>query len=154
MRRFDLLVQPNVQAIPSSVLRALAIVVLAGISVSSWAQSNNGIDIGQPKVYDNQSLMIMLDQLNDRLTKVQVIDQQSLAKALGLVQGSQQQDISRSFSASVSMTPAAVTDTGSAKSTATTVLLATAGGRTSEPAAVRGGAGPDRAGIATDGIAS
>lgn len=69
---------------------------------------NNGITVGQPKVYDNQTLTIMLDQLNARLQQLQVVDQQSLLKALGLFQGSQQQDISRSFDISVSLTPKAL----------------------------------------------
>ena len=90
-------------------LQILAIVFLLGVPASLLAQGN-GISVGQPKVYDNQSLMIMLEQLGARLNQVQVIDQQSLTKALGLVQGSQEQDVTRSFDASVSVTPKVMTD--------------------------------------------
>jgi hypothetical protein len=67
-----------------------------------------GITVGQPKLYDNQSLSIMLDQLNTQLSQVRAIDQSSLVKALGLVQGSAQQDVSSELSLSVA-TPAAST---------------------------------------------
>ena len=90
-------------------LQILAIVFLLGVPASLLAQGN-GISVGQAKVYDNQSLMILLDQLNARLSQVQVIDQQSLAKALGQLQGSQQQDVTSSLNASVSLTPKAATD--------------------------------------------
>jgi hypothetical protein len=88
----------------------LIVALLVGVSVHA---QGNGISVGQPKVYDNQSLMIMLDQLNERLSQVTVIDQQSLAKALGYTQGSQQQDVVTNFNASVSLTPKALTDTSS-----------------------------------------
>jgi len=97
-------------------LAILLLVALFAIPSSVLAQSN-GITVGQPKVYDNQSLMIMLDQLRARLDQVQAIDQQSLTKALGLFQGSQQQDVSRSFDVSVSLTPKALTDASSNNST-------------------------------------
>ena len=83
----------------------MAFVILVGPKIV--AAQDNGITVGQPKVYDNQSLSIMLDQLNARLQQISVVDQQSLQKAFGLIQGSQQQDISRSFSASVSPPAAA-----------------------------------------------
>ncbi|HYL62540.1 MAG TPA: hypothetical protein VE077_07955 [Candidatus Methylomirabilis sp.] len=72
--------------------------------------------MGQPKVYDNQSLTIMLDELTARLHQVQTIDPQALAKALGLIQGSQQQDVTREFNASLSLTPKAATDTSKTSS--------------------------------------
>ncbi len=93
----------------------VVLLLLLAIPRSVSAQ-NNGITVGQPKVYDNQSLAIMLDQLNARLSQVQAIDQPSLAKALGLTQGSQQTDIARDFNVAVSLTPKAVTDSSSAAS--------------------------------------
>ncbi len=65
----------------------------------------NGITVGQPKIYDNQSLTIMLDELKQRLLQANAVDPQALAKALGLIQGSQQQDVTRSFNITVSPTP-------------------------------------------------
>jgi hypothetical protein len=91
---------------------AVVVLLLCAIPRPVFAQ-NNGITVGQPKVYDNQSLAIMLDQLNARLSQVQAIDQPSLAKALGLTQGSQQTDIARNFNVAVSITPKAVTDSSS-----------------------------------------
>jgi hypothetical protein len=92
-------------------LSLLAFIVLLSLPAQTHAQSN-GISVGQPKVYDNQSLTIMLDQLSTRLDQVQAIDQQSLVKALGQTQGSEQQDVSRGFTASVS--PPAAGGTASA----------------------------------------
>ncbi len=89
----------------------LSFFLLLSLPAQTHAQSN-GISVGQPKVYDNQSLTIMLDQLNARLGQVQAIDQPSLAKALGQTQGSEQQDVSRGFTASVS--PPAAGGTASA----------------------------------------
>jgi hypothetical protein len=91
---------------------AVVVLLVSAIPRPVFAQ-NNGITVGQPKVYDNQSLAIMLDQLNARLSQVQAIDQPSLAKALGLTQGSQQTDIARNFNVAVSITPKAVTDSSS-----------------------------------------
>jgi hypothetical protein len=98
---------------PSRFLLLLAILVAVPLSLSA---QGNGISVGQPKLYDNQSLMIMLDQLNAQLSQVTVINQQSLANALGLIQGSQEQDFATSFNASVSLAPKAVTSTDSAPS--------------------------------------
>jgi hypothetical protein len=78
-------------------------------SPSLLLAQGNGITVGQPKVYDNQSLTIMLDELNARLNQVKAIDPQALAKALRLTQGSQQTDVSRSFDISLSLTPKAAT---------------------------------------------
>src|SRR5262249_43622186 len=97
------------------VFRLLAVAFVIALIPRADAQ-DNGITVGQPKVYDGQSLAIMLDQLNTRLQQIQVIDQQSLLKAFGLFQGSQQTDLSRSFDVSVSLTPKAAAATPSSKS--------------------------------------
>ena len=76
--------------------RTLIFVALAITPFPARAQTD-GITVGHAKVYDNQSLTIMLESLNSRLQQIQVIDQPSLMKALGMQQGSQQQDVSRSF---------------------------------------------------------
>jgi hypothetical protein len=108
----NLLLRLRIPDVKRSWLCTLAVALIIGVPVSVHAQGN-GINVGQPKVYDNQSLMIMLDQLNTRLSQVTVIDQQSLTKALGYTQGSQERDFVSNFNASVSLTPKALTDTGS-----------------------------------------
>jgi hypothetical protein len=50
-------------------------------------QQPNGISAGRPKVFDNRTLTLMLEALNDQLRNVQVIDQKTLSAALGLQQG-------------------------------------------------------------------
>src|SRR6185437_11769487 len=71
--------------------------------------SENGITVGRTKVFDNRTLTLMLESLSDTLRGVQVIDQDPLKKALGLLQGSQTQDVSRSFSVLAGGTPKIVT---------------------------------------------
>lgn len=67
------------------------------VSPTSSVAQDNGITVGAPKVYDNRSLTIMLDQLTARLDQLNAVDQQPLAKALGTFQGSTERDITRSF---------------------------------------------------------
>lgn len=108
----------------------IATVLYLTTCTTVYAQTE-GITVGQPKVYDNQSLAIMLDELNARLRQIQVIDQASLVKALGLQQGSQQQDISREFDVSVSLTPAAaVSGASSQKSPDSGALSSSTAGET------------------------
>jgi|GEM_PF-1213988 len=77
----------------------LASILLSVLALSSNAQGD-GIAVGKPKVFDNRALTIMLEQLNQSLAQVQVVDQKSLAESLGLFQGSQTQEVSRSLSVS------------------------------------------------------
>ncbi len=53
----------------------------------STLPAQQGIYVGEPKIYDNRSLTIMLEELNAQLAKVAVIDQTKLAAALGMLQG-------------------------------------------------------------------
>lgn len=84
-----------------------AFVLMLFFLVPRALAQGNGITVGQPKIYDNQSLTIMLDELNQRLLQANAVDPQALAKALGLVQGSQEQDVTRSLNVTVSPTPSA-----------------------------------------------
>jgi hypothetical protein len=85
----------------SFTILALMFLVLAPRALAQ----GNGITVGQPKIYDNQSLTIMLDELNQRLVQANAVDPAALAKALGLVQGSQEQDVTRSLNVTASPTP-------------------------------------------------
>lgn len=46
-----------------------------------------GIDVGIPKAFDNRTLNLMLDDLNESLVRVNVIDQKTLSQAIGTTQG-------------------------------------------------------------------
>ena len=74
----------------------LVILALGQLAIPSAAQ-DNGIGVGPPKVFDNRTLSIMLDELNQRLRDIQFVDQKALAGALGTQQGFQSQDASRSL---------------------------------------------------------
>ena len=58
----------------------------------------NGISVGQPKIFDNRTLTLMLETMSETLRNLQVIDQDPLKKALGLLQGAQITDVARSLS--------------------------------------------------------
>ena len=59
--------------------------------------AQNGITVTEAKVYDDRTLMIMLDQLNDQLRNINFIDRAKLAAQLGMTQGMQSKDVSRSL---------------------------------------------------------
>lgn len=59
---------------------------------------DNGIGVGDPKVFDNRSLALMLDTLNESLRNLHVVDSKSLTTNLGVLQGYQQDSVARSFS--------------------------------------------------------
>jgi hypothetical protein len=87
--------------------------LMIGISVflnlSVFSQEYNGIGVSNPKIFDNRSLMIMLEELNRTLENVKVIDQASLNTNLGLSQGFQSQSVERSFEVGSSPLPGIVT---------------------------------------------
>ena len=65
----------------------------------------NGISVGRPKVFDNRTLTLMLENLSETLRTLQVIDQKTIAAALGMLQGSQSRDVSTSLTFSTTPTP-------------------------------------------------
>lgn len=73
--------------------------LLATLAAPNRGQGD-GIAVGKPKIFDNRALTLMLEQLNQQLAQVQVVDQKSLAASLGVFQGSQTQEVSRSLSVS------------------------------------------------------
>lgn len=78
-------------------LRSLAIMLLFYHLISFNVTAQNGINVTEAKVYDDRTLMIMLEQLNERLRNINFIDQSRLAAQLGMSQGFQSRDVSRSF---------------------------------------------------------
>lgn len=78
-------------------LRSLAIMALFYHLVSFNVTAQNGINVTEAKVYDDRTLMIMLEQLNERLRNINFIDQSRLAAQLGMSQGFQSRDVSRSL---------------------------------------------------------
>ncbi len=64
-----------------------------------WSQSDGarGITVGVPKAFDNRTLNLMLDNLNDSLAGLNVVDQKTLNQAIGSVQGSTLQETNTSL---------------------------------------------------------
>jgi hypothetical protein len=67
---------------------------------NSTNQQPNGISVGRPKVFDNRTLTLMLESLNDSLRTVQnsFINKETLAAAFSFLQGYQARETSRSLS--------------------------------------------------------
>jgi hypothetical protein len=70
------------------------------------SRPKNGIDVGCPQIFDNRTLTLMLESLNGSLKNVQVIDQKTLAAALGTLQGSHSHDVTSNLSVTTTPTPA------------------------------------------------
>ena len=62
--------------------------------------AGNGIAVDQPKVFDNRSLVLMVEQLDAALARVTAVDQAKLAQSIGLLQGIRESEVSRSLSVS------------------------------------------------------
>lgn len=85
----------------------------------------NGISVGRPKIFDNRSLTLMLESLSEALRTTQVLDQKTLATALGMQQGFQSQDFTSNLSVTTTPTPATsyknIVTTGNATTTGTSL---------------------------------
>lgn len=71
--------------------------VLVFVTCAPIASAQRSINVSEAKVYDDRTLMIMLDQLNEQLRNINFIDRAKLAAQLGLSQGFQSRDVSRSL---------------------------------------------------------
>ena len=77
-------------------LQLFAIMLVAICAAGAVAQ-NNGIHVSEAKVYDERTLAIMLEQLNEQLRTISFIDKTKLAAQLGLLQGFQSKEVSRAL---------------------------------------------------------
>jgi len=96
--------------------------------------SNRGIHVGQPKVFDDRSLQLMLAAAEQRLATLQTIDQARTMANIGTIQGGSQSETG--FAAQIASLPTAgvVSSTGANNSTtgglSQTVSNGTTGGTT------------------------
>lgn len=66
---------------------------------NAWTtQEDNGIAVGEPKVFDNRSLALMLDSLNENLRTARFIDANRIAASIGRFSGLSQSEVARSLS--------------------------------------------------------
>jgi hypothetical protein len=78
-------------------LRVTGLVTTAALPQSLCGdESQNGIAVGQPKVFDNRSLESMVEQFEQSLRATQFVSKKDLTGAIGTYQGSRISDISRS----------------------------------------------------------
>jgi hypothetical protein len=96
-----------------------AALLLLWLPVAAGAQdlgtdSTNGISVGNPKVFDNRSLSIMLDQLKAQLQSVQTIDASKINGAVSNQQGAESHTRSLSVSLAASAVPGAAAATDKA----------------------------------------
>jgi hypothetical protein len=73
-------------------------------AVNAWAPGTsrsqdgaNGIVVGRPKVFDNRSLVIMLDSLNERLRTIQTVESKPLLDSMTHLQGYQSREVARAL---------------------------------------------------------
>ncbi len=83
-----------------------ALLLFAAGAAAQTARSTDGIAVGEPKLFDNRALTLMLENLQQALAAVngQAVDQKSLKDSTGLLQGYQQNDVSRSLDISTTGT--------------------------------------------------
>jgi hypothetical protein len=93
----------------SHLLRLISslLVLLALLPAAAQAPQDNGIHVGEPKIYDSRSLTLMLDSLSQSLRNTNFIDPKALASALGNLQGFSNQDFSQAFQANGAVGPQA-----------------------------------------------
>jgi hypothetical protein len=94
------------------------------------AQSDNGIHVGKPKVYDSRELTLMLDNLSESLQGKHFVDPSQLAKALGNVQGFRESDTSFAFQANGAVGPGAASVFSGTPAASTTPATDTTGSTT------------------------
>src|ERR1700722_3275727 len=82
---------------------------LAAGAFTAMAQNDNGIHVGQPKVYDARSLELMMEDLARSLRGTNFVNASALAAALGNIQGYNATDFSQGFYASGAAGPQAAT---------------------------------------------
>jgi hypothetical protein len=79
------------------------------INIEQRDQKQNGISIGEPKVYDDALLQQMLSAAQAKLVALQVLDQSKLINALGTVQGADLRTSSLAFNATGPSLPQVMT---------------------------------------------
>lgn len=91
--------------------------------VPDTSNEANGISIGRPKVFDNRTLALMLESMNEQLRTIQVVNQTTLASALGTQQGVSATESARSLAISSTPIPSVTREqtltTGNATATGT-----------------------------------
>lgn len=79
----------------------MCIIIMGILFQNAFAQNPNGISVGKPKVFDNRTLTIMLEGLNDDLRNKQYyVDKDKLAAAFSLLQGFSSKETVRSLTIS------------------------------------------------------
>src|SRR6266436_1358818 len=99
----------------SLALRVTTVLAIGLLPYSlSSNESQNGISVGEPKVFDNRSLQSMVEQFEQSLRSTQFVNKADLAGAIGTYQGSRVSDISRSLEITSLPTPQIVSEAAAA----------------------------------------
>lgn len=109
-------------------LTGFLLIPLAVPPAGGQTPKDNGIHVGEPKIYDSRALTLMLDGLRKSLANPSFIDPKSLASALGNLQGFSSQDFSQGLQATGNLSPqAAPVSSGATSSTASSTLAGSSG---------------------------
>jgi hypothetical protein len=89
----------------------LTVCAIGATGLAAGDAPPNGISVSPPKVFDNRSLVLMLEQLERQLQSIRVVEDQKdkLLAALANMQGGRITEVARQFSASGPDVPAVTT---------------------------------------------
>ncbi len=117
--------------------------------------SNKGIHVGQPKIFDDRSLQLMLSAAEQRLATLQILDQARTTANIGAIQGGSQSESGFAAQIAAAPTPSIVTTTGSNNSLATGTSQSLSGGTTgANGITVVTGTGPATTTVSSTGTTS
>jgi hypothetical protein len=83
------------------------VVLVTSAGLHAQASNSNGIAVGRAKLFDDRSLVLMLEQLRQSLNAVQSIDTKGLFSSVGQLQGSQENEVMRSLEIVATPSPVA-----------------------------------------------
>jgi hypothetical protein len=111
-------------------------------------KGSNGIEVGEPKIYDDSSLKMMLDQARQRLAAINGLNESALVSHLGAVTGSTMDQTQFGIQVGPAGLPSVAT-TATGPTTSTTTNSGLPAGQTSLPASTTVATNPSQSVVTT-----
>ncbi|MDQ5846331.1 MAG: hypothetical protein M3539_13655 [Acidobacteriota bacterium] len=115
---------PELPALVSSAVPAPTPPDLEAQKIEKRDRAENGITVGEPRVYDDAQLQQRLQELEARLAMLQLVEQKALSDRLGAVSGASQQISSVGFNVQGPSVPGVTTNTKLPTETTTQITAA------------------------------
>src|SRR5580704_5832689 len=116
--------------------------------LQSEQKGSNGIEVGEPKIYDDTSLKMMLDQARQRLAAINGLNESALVSHLGAVTGSTMDQSQFGIQVGPAGLPTVAT-TATGPTTSTTTNAGLPAGQTSLPASTTVATNPSQSVVTT-----